>query len=63
VQTGVSLVSAGYDVPHAKTFLEELIARVDTAPSLAAGRAAVHLALVGVRSLLRKPARFPLVIF
>jgi predicted permease len=28
VQTGVSLISAGYDVPHAKTFQEELMARV-----------------------------------
>jgi len=28
VQTGVSLISAGYDVPHARTFQEELIARV-----------------------------------
>ena len=28
VQTGVPLISAGYDVPHAKTFQEELIARV-----------------------------------
>jgi putative ABC transport system permease protein len=28
VQTGVSLISAGYDVPHAKSFQEELIARV-----------------------------------
>jgi macrolide transport system ATP-binding/permease protein len=28
VQTGVSLISAGYDVPHARTFQKELIARV-----------------------------------
>jgi predicted permease len=28
VKTGVFLVSAGYDVPHARTFQEELIARV-----------------------------------
>jgi predicted permease len=28
VLTGVSLISAGYDVPHAKTFQEELITRV-----------------------------------
>jgi predicted permease len=34
VQTGVSLVSAGYDVPHAKTFQEELIARVRALPGV-----------------------------
>jgi predicted permease len=34
VQTGVSLVSAGYDAPHAKTFLEELIARVRALPGV-----------------------------
>jgi predicted permease len=34
VQTGVSLISAGYDVPHAKTFQEELIARVRALPGV-----------------------------
>ncbi len=34
VETGVSLVSAGYDVPHAKTFQEELIARVRALPGV-----------------------------
>jgi predicted permease len=34
VETGVSLVSAGYDVPHAKTFQEELIARVKALPGV-----------------------------
>jgi predicted permease len=34
VQAGVSLVSAGYDVPHAKTFQEELIARVKALPGV-----------------------------
>jgi macrolide transport system ATP-binding/permease protein len=34
VQTGVSLISAGYEVPHAKTFQEELIARVRALPGV-----------------------------
>jgi len=34
VETGVSLVSAGYDVPHAKIFQEELIARVRALPGV-----------------------------
>jgi predicted permease len=34
VQTGVSLISAGYDVPHARTFLEELIVRVRALPGV-----------------------------
>jgi predicted permease len=34
VQTGVSLISAGYDVPRAKTFQEELIARVRVLPGV-----------------------------
>jgi len=34
VQTGVSLVSAGYDVPRARTFQEELIARVRALPGV-----------------------------
>ncbi len=34
VETGVSLISAGYDVPHAKTFQEELIARVRALPGV-----------------------------
>jgi len=34
VKTGVSLISAGYDVPHAKTFQEELIARVRALPGV-----------------------------
>jgi predicted permease len=41
VETGVSLVSAGYDEPHAKTFQEELMARLRALPgveSVAFGR-------------------------
>ena len=34
VQTGVSLISAGYDVPQAKTFQEELITRVRALPGV-----------------------------
>ena len=34
VQTGVSLISAGYDVQHAKTFQEELLARVRAIPGV-----------------------------
>ena len=34
VQTGVSVISAGYDVPRAKTFQEELIARVRALPGV-----------------------------
>ena len=34
VQTGVSLIAAGYDVPHAKTFQEELITRVRALPGV-----------------------------
>jgi predicted permease len=34
VQTGVSLIPAGYDVPRAKTFQEELIARVRALPGV-----------------------------
>jgi macrolide transport system ATP-binding/permease protein len=34
VQTGVSLVSAGYDVPQAKPFQEELITRVRALPGV-----------------------------
>jgi predicted permease len=34
VKTGVSLISAGYDVAHARTFQEELIARVRTLPGV-----------------------------
>jgi macrolide transport system ATP-binding/permease protein len=34
VQTGVSLISAGYDVPRAKTFQEELIGRLRALPGL-----------------------------
>jgi macrolide transport system ATP-binding/permease protein len=34
VQTGVSLISAGYDVPRAKTFQDELIARVRALPGV-----------------------------
>src|SRR3984893_5691854 len=34
VETGVSLVSAGYDVPHARTFQEELIGRVRALPGV-----------------------------
>jgi macrolide transport system ATP-binding/permease protein len=34
VQTGVSLISAGYDVPRAKTFQEELIVRIRALPGM-----------------------------
>src|ERR1700722_14404102 len=34
VQTGVSLISAGYDVPRAKTFQQDLIARVKALPGM-----------------------------
>jgi predicted permease len=34
VQTGVSLIAAGYDVPRAKTFQEELIDRVRALPGV-----------------------------
>jgi macrolide transport system ATP-binding/permease protein len=34
VKTGVSLVSAGYDVPHARTFQEELITRIRALPGV-----------------------------
>ncbi len=34
VETGVSLISAGYDVPHARTFQEELIGRVRAIPGV-----------------------------
>jgi predicted permease len=34
VQTGVSLISAGYDVPQAKTFQQELIYRVRALPGV-----------------------------
>jgi predicted permease len=34
VETGVSLISAGYDVPHARTFQEELIGRVRALPGV-----------------------------
>jgi macrolide transport system ATP-binding/permease protein len=34
VQTGVSLIAAGYDDPRAKTFQEELIARVKALPGV-----------------------------
>ncbi len=34
VSTGVSLISAGYDVPHARIFQEELIARVRALPGV-----------------------------
>jgi macrolide transport system ATP-binding/permease protein len=34
VETGVSLISAGYDVPHAKTFQEELITRLRAVPGV-----------------------------
>lgn len=34
VETGVSLISAGYDEPHAKTFQEALIARVRALPGV-----------------------------
>ena len=34
VSTGVSLISAGYDVPHAKIFQEDLIARVRALPGV-----------------------------
>lgn len=34
VKTGVSLISAGYDVPHARTFQEELITRVRALPGV-----------------------------
>jgi putative ABC transport system permease protein len=34
VQTGVSLISAGYDVPRAKTFQEELIVRIRALPGV-----------------------------
>jgi putative ABC transport system permease protein len=34
VETGVSLISAGYDEPHAKTFQEELILRLRALPGV-----------------------------
>jgi predicted permease len=34
VETGVSLMSAGYDVPHAKIFQEELITRLRAVPGV-----------------------------
>jgi len=43
VVTGVSLISAGYDVPHARTFQEELITRVSGAKWRGVRRIRLHV--------------------